>query len=112
MSLARRQGDLLFLSGQLAFVPGSRIIAGDIIEQTHQVMRNIAGVLEDHGLTMESIIKTSVWITDPQNFAGFNKAYSEHFPSSIYPARSTVVSQLVVPNALIEIEALAAFSSS
>lgn len=107
LSPAVPAGDLLFLSGQLAFGPDGAIVApDDIAAQTSQVLANIAGVLKGHGLGLPDVVKTTVWLTNTADFQAFNEAYAAAFGSH-RPARSTVRSDLMLPGARIEIEAIA-----
>lgn len=96
----------LFLSGQLPFDANRAIAAGGIDGQTRQVIANIAAVLATMNLSLDDIVKTTVWIKDAADFVGFDTAYAACFGAH-RPARSTVVSDLVIPSALIEIEAIA-----
>ncbi len=98
-------GDLVFLSGALAFGADGKI-QGDVAEQTRRVLAHLADVLNDAGLALTDVVKTTVWITRAEDFPSFNVAYAEVFGSS-KPARSTVVTELAVPGALVEIEAVA-----
>ena len=83
-------GDLVFLSGQVPLVPETGLIAaGDIVEQTRQMMTNIQAVLESCGLKFENVVKTTVFMTDLKDFTTFNEIYAEYFPSNP-PARSCV----------------------
>ncbi|HET8611804.1 MAG TPA: RidA family protein [Sphingomonas sp.] len=97
---------LLFVSGQLPFDAGGGISASDIGGQTRQVLANIAGVLQSAGLSLSDIVKTTVWLKNAADFVAFDSAYAESFGEH-RPARSTVISDLVLPAALIEIEAIA-----
>ena len=97
---------LIFTSGQMAFDKDGKIASDNIHEQTAQVLANIEAALALASARREHIVKTMVWLTDPDDFPGFNDAYREFFPSPP-PARSTVCSALMVPGALIEIEAIA-----
>lgn len=100
-------GDLLFLSGQLAFGPEGTIVApDDVATQTEQVLANLVRVLEAHGLSLSDIVKTTVWLTDNADFPAFNAAYAGMFGDH-RPARSTVRSDLMLPGARVEIEAVA-----
>ncbi len=96
-----RSEDTIYVSGQLKF-DGE----GDITEQTSHCLESIRGILEEGGMSMQDIIKCTVWITDAKNFSAYNDAYGKFFPENP-PARTTLVSQLVVPGALVEIEAIA-----
>ncbi|TNE40672.1 MAG: RidA family protein [Sphingomonadales bacterium] len=110
LSLAVDAAGLLFVSGQLAFVEG-KLLQGGIAEQTRQALANIEAVLAQRGLARRDIVKTTVWITKRDDFQGFNAAYAEFF-GDVRPARSTVVAELAIPDALVEIEAIAATQGS
>lgn len=101
-----RSDPFVFVSGQLA-LDASRSLQGDTVaEQTRHAVANLAAALATHGLGLEDIVKTTVWITRREDFAAFNEAYAAAFGSH-RPARSTVVCDLAIPGALIEIEAIA-----
>lgn len=108
-SPAVRVGDLIFLSGVLGTKPGGGGLAdGGIEAQTRQALENVKTALGLAGATMADVAKCTVFLTDTANFATMNKVYREFFPTDP-PARSAVaVAALVVPNALIEIECIAA----
>jgi 2-iminobutanoate/2-iminopropanoate deaminase len=99
-------GSLLFLSGQLPFDANREIASSDIDGQTRQVLANVASVLAGEQLTLDDVVKATVWIKDAADFPGFDAAYAVCFGAH-KPARSTVVSDLVLPSALIEIEVIA-----
>jgi 2-iminobutanoate/2-iminopropanoate deaminase len=106
LSPAIRVGDVLYLSGQLGMSRESpdTTIAG----QTTRTMENIKRVVEAAGATMEHITKCTVFLTNVADFRGMNQAYVKFFPKEP-PARSTVVvAALVVPDAKVEIECIAA----
>lgn len=103
---AYRAGDFIFVSGQLPFDRGMKIVEGGIESQTRQVLGNIAQALARVGSDLAHVAKTMVWLTNPGDFPAFNLTYAEFFPDSP-PARATVGSTLMVPGALIEIEAIA-----
>jgi len=106
LSKATKAGDFLYLSGQLG-IDENFILATGIVNQTRLCIQNMAQVLRLADLGLENIIKTTVWLTDVQNFADFNQCYAQEFPKEAPPARSTVCSALAIPGALIEIEAIA-----
>lgn len=97
----------LFLSGQLALGPDGKLVGGDIAAQTHQTLDNIEGGLMLAGLTLADVCKATIWLSEAGDYAGFNAAYGERM-SKPYPARSTVVSGLLIPGARLEIEVVAA----
>ena len=105
LSKAVRAGDFVFLSGQLGFDNTGTIPSG-IKVQTSHCIRNMASILQEASLDISHIVKTTIWLTDLSNFAEFNEVYQKAFPQ-LPPARSTVCSQLALPSALIEIEAIA-----
>lgn len=100
----RRSGGVLFLSGQLSLRQG--VICGNNIEaQTHIAIDNISELLTSLGRSLSDVIKTTAWLVSQSDFPGFNAAYAQRF-NNPFPARSTVVSQLLLPGALVEIEAV------
>ena len=106
-SQAIRAGDLVFVSGQLALVPGSPEIVGDTIEeQTVQVFRNLRAILEEAGSSLERIVKTTVYLTDLGNFQGMNEVYRAQVGDRP-PARATLEVSALPSGALVEIEAVA-----
>jgi 2-iminobutanoate/2-iminopropanoate deaminase len=102
----REAHGLVFVSGQLAF-GADRTISGDITAQTNVVLDRIERLLTAEGLGLKDVVKATVWITDAANFSAFNAAYRARMPDPL-PTRSTVVSGMVLPGALIEIEVVAA----
>ena len=103
LSPAYAAGNLIFLSGQLAFDADMKIVSGGIVEQTQQCLKNIESLLSELGLCKADIVKSTVWLVAKEDFRGFNKAYTEFFEDH-RPARSCVCSGLLVDDALIEIE--------
>jgi 2-iminobutanoate/2-iminopropanoate deaminase len=99
-------GSLVFLSGQLAMGPDRQIVHDGVGEQTSQVLANIDSLLGRLGLGRTDVIKTTVWLRSGADFVAFNDAYAEFFGDH-RPARSTVYSQLALPAAAVEIEAVA-----
>ena len=110
LSPAMVAGDLLFLSGQLAFGPEGRI-EGNVSVQTTLCLERLENVLHEHGLDRSAIVKVSVWITNRSAFAAFNDAYARFFGDQ-RPARSTVISGLAIEGALVEIDAVALLKAS
>jgi 2-iminobutanoate/2-iminopropanoate deaminase len=99
-------GGLILLSGQLALRDGV-ILGTTIEEQTNVALDNISALLEPLGKSLADVAKFTVWLSQHEDFSGFNAAYASRLPKP-YPARSTVVSQLLIPGALVEIEAIVA----
>jgi len=101
-------GQIVITSGQLPIDPATGAFAGeDIASQTRQSLMNVADVLEKAGLTMDNVIKTTVFLKDMNDFAGMNQVYSEFFSEGNYPARSAVEVARLPKDALVEIEAIA-----
>lgn len=102
---AVRAGDFVFVSGQLPFGPDGALVQGDIETQTRVTLENIKATLEETGCTLADVVKNTIWLEDPRDFAGFNKVYAEFFGDDP-PARATVRADLML-DARIEIESLA-----
>ena len=106
-SQAIAAGGLVFCSGQIPLEPSSGVlIEGDISSQTKRVLENLAAVLRAHGLTMEHVVKTTVFLTDLANFGEMNTVYAQWFPNEP-PARSTIQVAALPKGANVEIEAIA-----
>lgn len=104
---AIRTGDFLFASGQLGVDPATgEFVAGGVKEQTEQVFGNIKAVLAQAGLSLQDVVKTTVFLADMGDFVPMNEVYATHF-SQPYPARSTVAVKTLPKNALVEIEVIA-----
>ena len=106
---AVRVGDLLFCAGQIPIDPASgNLIVGDIKAQTERVLQNVKAILDDQKLTFASVVKTTVFLTDLENFAAMNEVYAKFFTDS-FPARSTVQVAALPKGAAVEIEVVAHF---
>lgn len=99
-------GHLIFISGQLAFDSTGKISQSAVTEQTTQALQNIEAILVKVGLTIKAVVKTTVWLRRETDFADFNRSYAAYLGDH-RPARSTVISGLALPEALVEIEAVA-----
>ncbi len=106
LSKAVRAGDCVILSGQLGLRADGHLAGSDIEAQTRQCLANVEEVLSEAGCTLDQVVKTTVWLVRREDFARFNAVYATYFPQQP-PARATVVSDLVLPGALVEIEVLA-----
>ncbi len=107
-SHAVRAHGLVFCSGQVPLCPQqNKIIANDIESQTAQVFENIRAVLDKAGLKLKDVVKTTVYLSDMENFARMNDIYEAEFKGH-KPARSTVQVARLPLDALIEIECIAA----
>jgi 2-iminobutanoate/2-iminopropanoate deaminase len=104
-----RTGSLLFCSGQLPLVPASmKVEATEIEGQTRQVFANITAVLDASGLTLQHVVKTTVFLKDLGDFAKMNEIYDAAFAGH-KPARSTVQVAKLPLDVLVEIEVIAEF---
>jgi 2-iminobutanoate/2-iminopropanoate deaminase len=107
-SQAIRIGNLVFLSGQLGIDPETgNFAAASVDGQAVQVFKNIRAVLTEAGLTLDNVVKTTVFLADISDFATVNEVYARHF-SEPYPARSAFAVKTLPKNALVEIEVVAA----
>lgn len=100
-------GDTLYASGQIPIDPKTGNVAGDdITSQAEQVFKNIGGILECVGLGFSDVVKTTVFLTDINDFGTVNKIYGEYFRPP-YPARSCVQVAALPKSVKIEIEIIA-----
>lgn len=108
-SSARREGDWVFVSGQMAFDDHLRIAGDTVGEQTRRCLARIDGILQAEGLALADVVKTTVWLGQVADFPEFNESYAAVFAATQAPApaRSTVRADLMMPGALVEIEAIA-----
>lgn len=99
---------LVFVSGQLPIDPAKGEFApGGIKGQTRQSLENLKQILNSQGLSLDDVLKTTVFLSDMNNFADMNGVYKEMFGDADYPARSAVEVARLPKDALIEIEAIA-----
>src|SRR6185369_4941362 len=106
-SQAIREGDFIFCSGQIALDPISGTMKnGSIEEETKQVLANVGEVLKAGGVHFASIIKTTIFLTDMNDFARVNEVYAQTL-GDVKPARSTVAVSALPKGARIEIECIA-----
>lgn len=107
-SQAVKSGGFLFTSGQIAIDPATgHMEAVEVVAQTRQVMENLKAILAAEGLTFADVVKTTVYLTDLQDFQRFNDAYAAYFESDP-PARSTLQVAALPKGAKVEVEAVAA----
>ena len=99
--------NLVYTSGQIPIDPATgALVEGGIKEQTRQSLTNVKAILEEAGLTMSNIVKTTVFMADMNDFADMNSVYAEFFTEP-YPARSAVAVKTLPKGALVEIEVIA-----
>ena len=106
-SQAMQVGNLIYTSGQVPINPATgSFVEGGIKEQTRQSLLNVKAILEEAGLTMGNVVKTTVFMADMNDFADMNAVYAEFFAEP-YPARSAVAVKTLPKGALVEIEVVA-----
>ena len=106
---AVRMGHTVYTSGQIAIDPETGLlIQGNISEETHQVMRNMQAVLQAAGLGFEHVLKSTIFITNMDDFAAINEVYGSYFDSETAPARETVQVARLPKDVRVEISMIAA----
>ena len=106
-SQAIQVGNLVYTSGQIPIDPATGVFVEEgIKEQTRRSLTNVKAILEEVGLTMSNVVKTTVFMADMNDFADMNSVYAEFF-SEPYPARSAVAVKTLPKGALVEIEVIA-----
>jgi 2-iminobutanoate/2-iminopropanoate deaminase len=100
-------GDFVFTAGQIAISPEiNKLINGNVAEQTKQVLDNLEAVIKASGTKLSSVVKTTVYLIKPEDFAPMNEVYATYF-SNEPPARVTVFVSSLPKGALVEIDATA-----
>lgn len=106
-SQAIQVGNMLFASGQLGLIPETgEFPEGGVKAQTEQSFKNVKGILEAAGYTIDDVVKTTVFLADMGDFAAMNEVYASQFNAD-FPARSAVAVKTLPKNALVEIEIVA-----
>ncbi len=104
---AVKAGGFLFISGQVAIVPGtSELKTDNITSETQQVMKNLKAILQEAGLTFSNVVKTTIFLKDMSLFASVNEEYGKHFESD-FPARETVAVKGLPKDVNVEISMIA-----
>lgn len=99
--------DTLYVSGQIPVLPATGVVVSDSVEeQAHQVMKNVKAVVEAAGMTLDDVVKTSVFIKNMDDFAAINAVYSQYFKENC-PARACVEVARLPKDVLLEMEAIA-----
>lgn len=107
-SQAVRAGNLIFVSGQIPIDPAvGSIVDGGISEQAHQVFRNISAILREAGTDLSSVVKTTIFLADMNDFQTVNSIYAEYMTDEILPARSAVQAARLPKDVRIEVELIA-----
>jgi 2-iminobutanoate/2-iminopropanoate deaminase len=113
-SQAVKAGNIIFISGQVALVPGTdTVITDNIIDEAHQVMKNLKAILTEAGINFGNVVKTNIYLSDMSLFAAVNDVYGEYFTADMpgshtaYPARETVAVKTLPKNVNVEISMIA-----
>ena len=107
-SQAIRANGFVFVSGQIPINPATgQVVEAKIEIQTHQALENLSAILESAGMTLANVVKTTVFLTDLDDFSGFNQIYEQYF-GEVKPARATVQVARLPREVMVEIEAIAA----
>ena len=105
-SQAIQVGNLVFASGQIPIDPATgSFVAGGVKEQARQSLTNVKAILDEAGLTLDNVVKTTVFLADMNDFAAFNEVYGRYFVS--LPARSCVAVKELPKHVLCEVETVA-----
>ncbi len=104
------KGKMIFVAGQIPLDPktGEIVGSGDIAKQTQQVMANIEAILKAAGAGWQNTIKTTVFLSDLENFSPMNQVYAQYFDEETAPARACVEVSRLPKDVLVEIECIAA----
>jgi 2-iminobutanoate/2-iminopropanoate deaminase len=106
-SQAVAAGNMLFLSGQVALIPGTADLNNATVQdETHQVMKNLEAVLKEAGLNFSNVVKTTIFLSDMALFAQVNEVYGSYFTGN-YPARETVAVKELPKKVNVEISMIA-----
>jgi len=101
-------GNTLYISGQVAFNPNTMaLVMDDIKTETKQVMENLKAILREANMTFENVVKTSIFLSDMNNFVAVNEAYGQYFNSETAPARETVQVARLPKDVNVEISMIA-----
>lgn len=102
-----KAGNLLFISGQIALVPGTgELLMASVEEETHQVMKNLQAILKEAGTDFNAVVKTTIFLSDMTLFAQVNEIYGGYF-SADFPARETVAVKGLPKGVNVEISMIA-----
>ncbi len=99
-------GSTVYCSGQLGLDPATGNLADGVQAQTHQALKNLQAVLSEAGLSLDNVVKTTVFVQDLADFGTVNEIYGTYFHGG-FPARSCVQIAALPKNALVEIECIA-----
>jgi len=112
ITAGEKVGDTIYLSGAVAFDNDGNVVgAGDLYAQTRKVFENIEEALQSAGATMADIVKITTFLTDLSRYAEYGKARREAFPNGVPASTAVGTPALVMPELLVEVEAIAVVGS-
>jgi 2-iminobutanoate/2-iminopropanoate deaminase len=102
-------GQMVFVAGQIPLDPttGAIVGEGDVVQQTEQAMANLKAILEAAGVTLQAVVKTTVFLADMNDFAAMNSVYAKYFEDATAPARACVEVARLPKDVRVEIECIA-----
>jgi 2-iminobutanoate/2-iminopropanoate deaminase len=105
----RAKGSLVFVAGQIALDPatGEILGPGDVAKQTQQAIANLEAILKAAGITLENVVKTTVFLVDMNDFAAMNAVYARYFDEATAPARACVEVSRLPKDVRVEIDCIA-----
>lgn len=106
-SQAVRAGNTVYVSGQIPLDAAGQLVAGDVIAQTHQALKNLAAVLAAAGLQLTDVVKCTIFVKDLGNFVAINQVYGTYFVDATAPARETVEVARLPRDVEVEISCIA-----
>lgn len=100
-------GNTLYVSGQIPLIPETmELVNTGVVDETHQVLKNVEAVLSNAGYTFEDVVKVSIFISDMGSFAAINEVYAQYFTAN-QPARECVAVKTLPKNVNVEISVIA-----
>jgi len=106
-SQAIKVNNMLYVSGQIPLIPETMVVVSDdVVLQTHQVLKNLKTILNEAGFTLNDVVKTTIYITDMNDFGRINEVYAQYFDTH-KPARATVEVSRLPKDVKVEIDLIA-----
>ena len=106
-SAARKAGNTLYVSGQVARTPDGADVKESVDSETRQVMENVGSVLEENGYTFDDVVRATVYLESIEDYHEMNKAYASFFKNGIFPARACVGGAEIVFDFKVEVSVIA-----
>jgi 2-iminobutanoate/2-iminopropanoate deaminase len=109
-SEAVRVGKVLYVSGQMGYLPGKlQLVPGGIVAESRQTLENLRAILERHGSSLDRAVKCTVFLADMKDWPAFNEVYRQFFARTL-PARSALAASGLALGGLVEVECIAVVS--